>query len=79
MDSFLRNFTDALFGKRTIVQDAHDKYANEEISFLLQMLEEYRGMIIFDCKECDSPDPNLAKAFQTLIHFPLAPIKVSKK
>ncbi len=70
---------DALFGKRTSVQDAHDKYANEEISFLSQKLEEYRGMIIFNCKECHSPDPNLAKAFQTVIHFLLAPKKNSRK
>ena len=37
---------DALFGKRTGVQDAHDKYANQEVSYLLQKLENYNGIVI---------------------------------
>jgi SpoVK/Ycf46/Vps4 family AAA+-type ATPase len=37
---------DALFGKRTHVQDAHDKYANQETSYLLQKLEQYKGIVI---------------------------------
>ena len=37
---------DALFGKRTGVQDAHDKYANQEVSYLLQKLENYNGLVI---------------------------------
>lgn len=37
---------DALFGKRTSVRDAHDKYANQEVSYLLQRLEHYNGLVI---------------------------------
>jgi hypothetical protein len=37
---------DSLFGKRTSVRDAHDKYANQEISYLLQRIENYNGLII---------------------------------
>ncbi len=37
---------DALFGKRTETKDAHDRYANQEIAFLLQKMEEYRGLSI---------------------------------
>jgi len=37
---------DALFGKRTQVSDSHDKYANQEVSYLLQKMEKYRGLII---------------------------------
>lgn len=37
---------DALFGKRTDVKDAHDRYANQEISYLLQWVEEYSGLSI---------------------------------
>ncbi|HMU46796.1 MAG TPA: ATP-binding protein [Chitinophagaceae bacterium] len=37
---------DALFGKRTDVKDAHDKYANQEVSYLLQRIEEYKGIAI---------------------------------
>lgn len=38
--------SDALFGKRTGVQDAHDRYANQEVSYLLQRLEEHAGVVI---------------------------------
>lgn len=41
--------TDALFGKRTNVQDAHDKYANQEVSYLLQRIESYTGVLIIKC------------------------------
>lgn len=34
---------DALFGKRTDIRDAHDKYANQEVAYLLQRIENYRG------------------------------------
>jgi SpoVK/Ycf46/Vps4 family AAA+-type ATPase len=37
---------DALFGKRTAVKDAHDKYANQEISYLIQRLEAYADLVI---------------------------------
>lgn len=37
---------DALFDKRTDVKDAHDKYANQEVSYLLQRIEEYKGVAI---------------------------------
>lgn len=37
---------DALFGKRTQVSDSHDKYANQEVSYLLQKMENYQGIII---------------------------------
>ena len=37
---------DALFGKRSNVQNAHDKYANQEVSYLLQRVEDFPGLII---------------------------------
>jgi hypothetical protein len=37
---------DALFGKRTRVADAHDRYANQEVSYLLQRIEAYDGLVI---------------------------------
>lgn len=37
---------DALFGKRTQVQDAHDRYANTEVSHLLQCIENHQGLVI---------------------------------
>jgi SpoVK/Ycf46/Vps4 family AAA+-type ATPase len=44
---------DALFGKRTDVKDAHDKYANQEISYLLQRMEAYKGMVVLACNSDD--------------------------
>jgi len=40
---------DALFGKRTQVNDAHDKYANQEVSYLLQRIENYTGILLIKC------------------------------
>lgn len=37
---------DALFGKRTEVRDAHDKYANQEVAYLLQAIETHTGLVI---------------------------------
>ena len=37
---------DALFGKRSAVKDAHDRYANIEVAYLLQRIEEYEGVVI---------------------------------
>ena len=37
---------DALFGKRSEVKDSHDRYANIEINYLLQKMEEYEGIVI---------------------------------
>jgi SpoVK/Ycf46/Vps4 family AAA+-type ATPase len=45
---------DAVFGKRTEVKDSHDKYANQEVSYLLQQSEKYPGVLIIKCalREC---------------------------
>lgn len=42
---------DALFGKRSKVNDAHDKYANQEVSYLLKLLSQYPGLSILSLKE----------------------------
>lgn len=48
---------DALFGKRTSVKDAHDRFANIEVSYLLQRLEEYPGMVVFATSFKSNIDP----------------------
>jgi SpoVK/Ycf46/Vps4 family AAA+-type ATPase len=40
---------DALFGKRTQIKDAHDKYANQEVSYLLQRSENFNGILVVKC------------------------------
>jgi hypothetical protein len=62
---------DALFGKRTQVKDSHDRYANQEISFLLQRLETFDGLIILASNLAANVDEAFARRFEHVIHFPL--------
>lgn len=60
---------DALFGKRTNISDAHDKYANQEISYLLQRLEEYPGLVILASNMRSNMDEGFTRRLQSIIHF----------
>lgn len=60
---------DALFGKRTNISDAHDKYANQEISYLLQRLEEYPGLVILASNMRNNMDEGFTRRLQSIIHF----------
>lgn len=62
---------DALFGKRTQVKDAHDRYANQEISFLLQRVEDYNGLVILATNLKSNIDEAFARRFQSIIDFPM--------
>jgi len=62
---------DALFGKRTNVRDAHDKYANQEVSFLLQRVESYAGLVILASNFRSNIDEAFSRRFQSIIHFPM--------
>ncbi|MEO6843634.1 MAG: AAA family ATPase [Ginsengibacter sp.] len=57
---------DALFGKRTDVNDAHDKYANQEVSYLLQRIESYQGTMIIKCLSMGCLQLSSLYHFQTL-------------
>lgn len=61
---------DALFGKRTEVQDSHDRYANIEVSFLLQRMESYRGLAILTSNLKESLDPAFQRRFRFIVDFP---------
>lgn len=61
---------DALFGKRSEVKDAHDRYANLEISYLLQMFEQYEGIAILATNLSDNLDQAFARRLAFSIHFP---------
>jgi AAA+ superfamily predicted ATPase len=56
---------DALFGKRSEVRDAHDRYANVEISYLLQRMEAYDGLVILT----SNLSKNMDEAFVRRMHF----------
>jgi AAA+ superfamily predicted ATPase len=62
---------DALFGKRTQVRDAHDKYANQEVSYLLQRIESYNGLVILATNFRGNIDDAFTRRFQNIIHFPM--------
>lgn len=62
---------DALFGKRTGVRDAHDRYANQEVSYLLQRIEDYSGLIILASNFKSNIDSAFLRRFHSIIHFPV--------
>jgi AAA+ superfamily predicted ATPase len=62
---------DALFGKRTDIRDAHDKYANQEVAYLLQRVEGYSGLVILATNQRGNVDDAFVRRFQTIIHFPM--------
>ena len=62
---------DALFGKRTKVTDAHDRYANIETSYLLQKIEMYEGMVILATNLRDNLDQAFTRRIRFLVDFPV--------
>jgi SpoVK/Ycf46/Vps4 family AAA+-type ATPase len=60
---------DALFGKRTDVRDAHDKYANQEVSYLLQRVESHAGLVILASNQRGNIDDAFVRRFQAIIQF----------
>ena len=61
---------DALFGKRGEVQHGVDRYANLEVSFLLQRLEDHYGLVILASNLKDNIDQAFTRRFQVVVHFP---------
>jgi len=61
---------DALFGKRSEVRDSHDRYANIEISYLLQKMEEYNGVAILATNLRQNLDDAFIRRLTFTIHFP---------
>ncbi len=61
---------DALFGKRTEVSDAHDRYANIETSYLLQRMEAYDGVVILASNLRENMDDAFLRRIRFLIEFP---------
>jgi hypothetical protein len=61
---------DALFGKRSEVRDSHDRYANIEVSYLLQRMEAYRGLAILTTNLREALDPAFERRLRFLVSFP---------
>lgn len=60
---------DAIFGKRTSVRDAHDKYANQEVSYLLQRIEDYNGLVILATNMKTNIDDAFIRRFNDIVKF----------
>lgn len=60
---------DAIFGKRTSVRDAHDKYANQEVSYLLQRIEDYNGLVILATNMKNNIDDAFIRRFNDIVKF----------
>lgn len=61
---------DALFGKRSEVKDSHDRYANIEVSYLLQRMESYRGLAILTTNLKSALDPSFLRRIRFVVQFP---------
>ncbi|MBO0360018.1 ATP-binding protein [Hymenobacter sp. BT186] len=59
-----------MFGKRTGIRNAHDKYANQETSYLLQRLEAYSGLVILATERRNNLDEAFLRRLRTIIQFP---------
>jgi len=60
---------DALFSKRTSISDSNDKYANQEIAYLLQRLEDYPGLVILASNMRNNVDEAFTRRLNSIIHF----------
>ena len=61
---------DALFGTRTEVKDSHDRYANIEINYLLQRMEDYCGLAILATNMRSALDPAFQRRLRFIVNFP---------
>jgi hypothetical protein len=61
---------DALFGKRSEIRDSHDRYANIEVSYLLQRMESYRGLAILTTNMKSSLDTAFLRRIRFIVQFP---------
>lgn len=62
---------DALFGRRSETRDAHDRYANQEVAFLLQRIEVFDGITILATNLRSNIDTAFARRFESIVYFPL--------
>lgn len=62
---------DALFGKRSEVKDAHDRYANLEVAYLLQRIEAYRGLAILTTNLKENLDAAFLRRLRFIVDFPI--------
>jgi SpoVK/Ycf46/Vps4 family AAA+-type ATPase len=62
---------DSLFGKRTEIKDAHDRYANLEVNYLLERMERYKGLAILATNRIKDIDDAFLRRLRYTIEFPI--------
>lgn len=62
---------DSLFGKRTQTSSSNDRYANQEVSYLLQRIEDFPGVVILATNLKANLDDAFSRRFQSMIYFPM--------
>jgi SpoVK/Ycf46/Vps4 family AAA+-type ATPase len=60
---------DALFGKRTATSSSNDRHANQQVSYLLQRIEDFPGIVILATNMKNNMDDAFARRFQSMVHF----------
>jgi SpoVK/Ycf46/Vps4 family AAA+-type ATPase len=70
---------DALFGKRSEVHDSHDRFANIEINYLLQRMEDYRGLAILATNMKSQLDQAFLRRLRFLVDFPFPSVAERKR
>lgn len=70
---------DALFGRRTEVKDAHDRYANLEISYLLERMERFKGLAILASNRKQDLDEAFLRRLRYIVDFPMPDLPERKR
>lgn len=70
---------DALFGMRTSVSSAHDRFANQEVSYLLQRIETFSGLIILTTNFKGNIDDAFLRRFNSIVEFPFPSFEERKR
>jgi AAA+ superfamily predicted ATPase len=70
---------DALFGKRTQTKGSNDRYANQEVAYLLQRIEDFPGLVILATNLQTNIDEAFSRRFQSTVYFPKPKIKERKR
>jgi adenylate kinase family enzyme len=70
---------DSLFGKRTESRNANDRAANQQISYLLQRIEDFPGVVILATNLRSHLDEAFARRFQSMVHFPMPSVEQRRR
>ena len=62
---------DSIFGKRVQTKDSNDRHANQQVSYLLQRIEDYDGLVILATNLKSNIDDAFLRRFQSIVHFPI--------